>query len=62
MKFEWNYESGYVNREPWREFEIPDEELEDLTEIEIEDLMYEYAEEEFHNRIQLLVRKKDETL
>ncbi len=39
-------------------FEIDDSELEGLSDQEVEDLMYEYTEEEMANKIYLIIEKK----
>lgn len=51
MKVEWTYDSGYINREPWRDLEIPDEDLADLSEAEQERIIDERVYEAFAQEI-----------
>lgn len=51
MKVKWNVDTGYVNREPPREVDIPDEDLEDLSPDEQERVIADYIEEDFRNTI-----------
>ena len=59
MKYEWNIDGPYNSRWPWMEFEIDDEELEDMTDDEIEDYVYSLAVEEMQNHVYVLVRQKE---
>jgi hypothetical protein len=51
MKIKWNIDTGYVNRIPDWELEIPDNELEGLSEQEQDNLIGEYVQEEMANYI-----------
>lgn len=57
MTFEWNLNTGYANEAPWRRFEIPDKDLEDLDEEEIEDLVYACGWDDMENNVQLVIRQ-----
>lgn len=58
MKIQWHYDDGYVNRTPWRDLEIPDEDLEDLSESEQGRIIDEYVEQAFRNAVQPRWRKR----
>lgn len=58
MKIEWHYDDGYVNRTPWRTLEIPDEDLDDLSEQEQNKIIDEYVEDAFRNAVSPCWRKK----
>jgi hypothetical protein len=52
MLVKWNVETGFVNRMPDRECDIPDDELEECeTEEEREKLIESYIQQEFENQI-----------
>ena len=53
MKIRWKVDTGYVDRIPPKEFEIPDEDLEDLDEWERDKIISERVLEEFQNRMRL---------
>ena len=50
MKIRWKVDTGYVDRIPPKEFEIPDE---DLDEWERDKIISERVLEEFQNRMHL---------
>jgi hypothetical protein len=47
MKIHWNIETGYVTRIPDWKFEIPQDEIEGLSEDELEDYVYECIQQRF---------------
>lgn len=51
MKVKWNVDTGYVNREPARELDIADEDLEDMSETEKENYINECIDQDFRDRI-----------
>lgn len=51
MKVYWNVDTGYVNREPAREIEIDDEDMEDMDENQREQYIAECIEQDFRDRI-----------
>lgn len=57
MKFRWYVDDGFVVGERWREFEIPDEDLEGMADWQIEDEAEEWAKEEMWEHCSLIVQK-----
>lgn len=57
MKIEWWIEDGYVNRKTNYKLEIPDEDLEDLTEEKQNEVIDTYVYDALFNEITLGWRK-----
>ena len=51
MKIRWEVEDGYAGKSRPHYTEIPDEELEDMTDQEQEDFIEQWVSEEFANKI-----------
>lgn len=51
MKIRWEVEDGYAGKSRPHYTEIPDEELEDMTDQEQEDFIEEWVSEEFAKKI-----------
>jgi len=51
VRVKWNFECGYVTRIPDFEVEIPDEDIEGMSEKEKQKYIDDWIKEEFQNRI-----------
>jgi len=59
MKIKWGIDTGYVINIPDFELEIPDEDLEDLSEEEQNKIIDEYVQDEFDNRMYTYWKRVD---
>lgn len=51
MIVRWEVEDGYAGKSRPQETEVPDEELEELDEKERKELIWEYVQDDFDQRI-----------
>ncbi len=58
MKIEWGWEDGYVGRRPLQIIDVPEEDLEDLSESDRETVIDEYVKEAFLDQVRYFWKKK----
>lgn len=58
MKIEWGWDDGYIAARPKQVLEISDDDLEGLTEIEVNEVIDEYVKAAFEQQITYFWKRK----
>lgn len=60
MEITWQVEDGYVGKSRPQYTEIPDEDLEGMTEEEKEDYIYQWIQQDFDDKISWVITRRSD--